>query len=73
MKLGTARALTATYLVTMLIAVTWPGIVPFARVHPLILGLPFTLGWIAAWISGSVLVLYLLDRVERRYRDGGDD
>ena len=28
--------------------------------------------WIAAWIAGSVLVLTLLDRVEKRYRDSAE-
>ena len=57
---------------TPLVSVTWPGLVPFARIRPLILGLPFSMAWIAAWIAGSVIVLFLLDRVERRYRPDGD-
>ncbi|HIA73480.1 MAG TPA: DUF3311 domain-containing protein [Gemmatimonadetes bacterium] len=52
--------------------VTWPGLVPFARIEPLVLGLPFSMAWIAGWIAGSVFVLYGLDRVERRHRDGED-
>lgn len=69
MNLSTARALTGAYFVLMLFFVTWPGLVPFARVEPFVLGLPFTMAWIAAWIAGSVIVLALLDRVEKRYRD----
>lgn len=72
MRLGTARTLASTYFVLMLVFVTWPGLVPFSRVEPLILGLPFSMAWIAAWIAGSVVVLYLLDRVEGRYRAAGD-
>ena len=72
MSLRTARALTATYLVLALISVTWPGLVPFARIEPLVFGLPFSMAWIAGWVAGCVVVLFLLDRVERRYRDGGD-
>lgn len=68
-SLRTARTLTGTYFVLMLVFVTWPGLVPFARVHPLILGLPFSMAWIGAWIAGSVIVLYLLDGVEKRHRD----
>ena len=71
MRLRTARALTVVYFVLMLAAVTWPGLVPFARVRPLVLGLPFSMAWIAAWIAGSVVVLYLLDGVERRHRRTG--
>jgi hypothetical protein len=72
MSLRTARLLTGTYFTLALVAVTWPGLVPFARIRPLILGLPFSMAWIAAWIAGSVVVLFLLDRVERRYRPDGD-
>ena len=68
MSLKTARGLTVGYLVLAMIFVTWPGLVPFARVEPLILGLPFSMAWIAGWIAGVVPVLSLLDRVERRYR-----
>lgn len=72
MSLRLARTLTGVYFGLMLVSVTWPGLVPFARVEPLVLGLPFSMAWIAAWIAGSVVVLYLLDRVEKRYRDAGD-
>jgi hypothetical protein len=73
MKLRTARALTGAYLVAALVFVTWPGLLPFARIEPLVLGLPFSMAWIAGWVIGVLVVLVLLDRVEKRYRDGGDD
>ncbi len=69
MSRRTARGLTAAYFVVMLLVVTWPGALPFARVRPLILGLPFSLAWVSAWILGSILVLWGLDRVERRHRE----
>lgn len=69
MSLRTARILTGIYLIAALVSVTWPGLLPFARVEPMILGLPLSLAWIAAWVAGTVIVLYLLDRVERRYRE----
>ena len=72
MSLKTARTFTGVYFIAMLIAVTWPGLVPFSRIRPFVLGLPFSLAWIALWIAGSVLVIYLLDQVEQQYRDGGD-
>lgn len=72
MSLKTARVLTGSYLVLMAVAVTWPGMVPASRIRPMVLGLPFGFFWVAAWIAGSLPVLYLLDRVERRYRDGGE-
>ena len=72
MSLRAARLLAGLYLVLATIFVTWPGFVPFAKVEPFILGLPFSMAWIAAWVAGCVVVLYLLDRVERRYRNGED-
>jgi hypothetical protein len=68
MNLKTARGLTGAYLMLATIFVTWPGVVPFARIEPLALGLPFSMAWIASWIAGLLPVLFLLDRVERRYR-----
>jgi hypothetical protein len=73
MKLRTARMLTGAYLVAALVFVTWPGLLPFARIEPLVLGLPFSMAWIAGWVIGVLVVLVLLDKVEKRYRDGGDD
>lgn len=72
MTLRSARILAGVYFVLMLVFVTWPGLVPFARVQPLVLGLPFSMAWIAAWIAGSVVVLTLVHRVETRYRKAGD-
>lgn len=71
MSLRTARVLAAGYHLAMLYFVTWPGILPFAKAEPLVLGLPFTMAWIAVWIAGSVIVLALLDRVEKKHRIGG--
>lgn len=72
MSLTTARALTGAYFLAMLVFVTWPGMVPFAKAEPLVFGLPFAMAWIAGWIAGSVVVLVLLDRVEQRHRDSGE-
>lgn len=73
MTLKTARTLAGIYFVAMLFSVTWPGLVPFASIEPFILGLPFSLAWIASWIAGSVVVLFLLDRVEKRHRTAEDN
>ena len=45
-------------------AVTWPGMVPFNRIHPLILGLPFSMVWIALWVVLSFVILVLVDRAD---------
>ncbi len=72
MSLKTARVCASAYILAALIFVTWPGLLPFARIRPFILGMPFSMGWIAGWVAGLVIVLVLLDRVERRHRGGGD-
>jgi hypothetical protein len=69
MSLRAARILTGTYLVLMVIFVTWPGMVPFARIRPLILGLPFSFAWVAGWGLGARFVLGAVDRVESRHRE----
>ncbi len=50
-------ALAIIYFLAMLVAVTYPGYVPFNRVRPFVLGMPFSLFWQLIWISGAVLVL----------------
>lgn len=64
MSVRAARALAGIYLVLMLVAITWPGVIPFNRVEPTVLGLPFVMAWIGAWVAGTVPVLWLLDRAE---------
>ena len=56
------------FVLLFVIAVTWPGMVPFNRIEPLILGLPFSMAWIALWVALSFLVLLLVDRVEGEAR-----
>lgn len=72
MKLRTARILAGGYVLVALFFLTWPGITPFARIKPLVFGLPFTMAWTAAWIAGCVVVFWLLEKVERRHRDEAD-
>jgi len=73
MKVSTARALAAAYLVAALVAVVWPGYLPFARTDPRVLGLPFSMAWIAGLVAGVAIVLALLDRVEGPHRDRGGE
>lgn len=73
MTLRTARVLTALYFAAMAVFVTWPGLVPFSGPFPLVLGMPLSMTWIAGWVGGSAVVLFLLDRVEARHRDDGAD
>ncbi len=49
-------------------AVTWPGLLLGNRIEPRLFGLPFVMVWVAAWVLGGGLVLFLLDRAEERAR-----
>lgn len=66
MSVRGVRILAAVFLVLFAVAVTWPGMVPFNRARPLILGLPFSMAWVALWVVLGALVLWLVDVVERR-------
>jgi hypothetical protein len=71
MSLRTARAGAAVFFLLFLVFVTWPGMTPFNRIHPLVFGLPFSMFWIALWVFLSFLVLVAVDRVEERGIDAG--
>ena len=62
----------ALFFLLFVLAVTWPGMLPFNRIHPMVLGLPFSMFWIALWVFCSFLVLLVVDRVEGRNREGDD-
>ena len=62
----------ALFFLLFVLAVTWPGMLPFNRIHPMVLGLPFSMFWIALWVFCSFLVLLVVDRVEGRDREGKD-
>ena len=66
MSVRTARFFAAGFLVLFLLAVTWPGMIPFNRVRPLVLGLPFSMAWVALWVVLACLVLWLVHAVETR-------
>jgi len=70
MRKWLARALGAVPFLMLVFAL------PFVnRVEPVILGLPFVLFWIAAWVALTPLALFLADRVGRKNRppDGPED
>jgi hypothetical protein len=51
----------ATYVVSCLLALTWPGYGLFGnRIEPYVLGIPFSLAWVLCWVglTFAVLVLY---------------
>ncbi len=62
----------ALFFLLFILAVTWPGMLPFNRIHPMVLGLPLSMFWIAFWVFCSFLVLLLVDWVEGKARKGED-
>jgi hypothetical protein len=67
------RGATILFFLLFIVAVTWPGMLPGNRVYPLVLGLPFSMFWIASWVVLSFLVLVFLDRSEGRARRRSGD
>ena len=47
-------------------AMVWPLVTPFARVRPLVLGMPFALFWLALVLTVSFAVAVALYRWESR-------
>jgi len=70
MRLRWVRRFAAVYFLLFVVAVTWPGMLLFNRIEPLLLGLPFSMFWIALWVFCSFLVFLLVDSVESREGDG---
>lgn len=66
MSAAVARRLAIAFFVLQAVAVTYPGFVPFSRIEPRVLGLPFALVWPTFWIVASGLVLWGLHAVESR-------
>ncbi len=66
------RNATIVFFLLYTVAVTWPGAVPFNRIRPLVLGLPFSLAWPAFWIVAGCAVLFLLNRAWERAEEEMD-
>ncbi len=62
------RVAAGAYFLLFAAAVTWPLYVPFNRIEPYVLGLPFSMVWVALWVAVGAGVLFLLDRAETRER-----
>jgi len=59
------------FFVVYLLAVIWPGAIPFSSPEPFVLGIPFSLFWPILWIVLGFLALLVLDRFEERSRGSG--
>jgi hypothetical protein len=67
--------LVVAWFVLVFLAMIWPLYVPMARVRPLVLGVPFSLAWIAGLLIASFFVLlgYHLHQGRARRRGGEGD
>ncbi len=57
MKSKLVPALAIAFYLAMAFFTTYPGYVPFDRIRPFVLGLPFSLFWQVLWITSSIFVL----------------
>lgn len=70
MSVKAARLLFWGYVIAGTFALTFPGVLPFNRTRPFILGMPFILVWVVLWIVLAFIIFALVDRViDRRARE----
>jgi hypothetical protein len=60
------RRLALGFFIVYAIAVTYPGVLPFNRARPFVLGLPFSMVWVTLWIVLGGVVFWLLERATPR-------
>jgi hypothetical protein len=51
----------ATVYVLILAALSAPGVIPFDRIHPTILGVPFAIAWVFGCTALGGLLLWVLE------------
>jgi hypothetical protein len=56
-----ARRLVGAFFAINLIALTFPGVMPFNRLRPFVLGLPFNFFWVVLWVVLGGAALWWLD------------
>lgn len=71
MRLRPVPTLAVVFYVVMTLALIYPGYLPFNRVRPFVLGMPFSLFWQVLWLLAAIVVLTLLFLWERSRRETG--
>ena len=66
MKLKAVRTATVAFLLLVGFLAMWPGLLPFNRVRPLVLGLPFVMAWLTLLLLLVGVALWVLEVAERR-------
>lgn len=71
------RRIARAYHLSFAVAVVWPVQSLLNTSNPSVLGLPLQMAWPAAWVLGSLLVLWRLDAARTRHlratSTGGDE
>jgi hypothetical protein len=70
MSVRAARRIVFVVLGLYAVLLTYPGMVPFNRIRPLVLGLPFAMFWIVLWIVLVGAGFALLNVAETRAESG---
>ncbi len=66
MKTRAVRAAVVAFLIVDGVLAMWPGLLPFNRIRPFVLGLPFVMAWLTLLLLLVGAALWLLERAERR-------
>jgi TRAP-type C4-dicarboxylate transport system permease small subunit len=62
----------ASYVLCCVGALTWPGYEWLGnRIEPYVLGIPFSLAWVAGWVILSFVALGIYHLTDRPRRPGG--
>ncbi|MBI4409331.1 MAG: DUF3311 domain-containing protein [Gemmatimonadetes bacterium] len=70
MRARTARRLAIAFFALYALVLTYPGVLPFNRIRPLVFGLPFIMFWVALWVALAGVTLWLTHLAARRERRG---
>jgi hypothetical protein len=62
-------AIAVAFFTLYTVALTWPGALPFNRIRPFVLGVPFSLAWVTLWVILGGLTIWALDRAIRHDAD----
>jgi hypothetical protein len=68
MRPRTSRGLLVAFFAAYAIFTMYPGALPFNRIRPMILGLPFPIAWISGWVAASGIALWWAWRLDSRSR-----
>jgi hypothetical protein len=69
MSTRAARRLVIVAFILYSLVLTWPGVLPFNRIRPFVLGLPFNFFWVVLWVVIGGLALWAADRAYSKAAD----